>query len=79
MMFLLLLRRYQRLYYWRRGDLEVDYVVEDGGALSAVEVKSGRPRKDDAAGMDAFSRLYTPRESTIVGSGGVPLDVFLGA
>jgi len=65
------------LYYWRRGDLEVDYVVEARSTLSAIEVKSGRPRKDDAAGMAAFARLYSPRESTLVGSGGVPLEVFL--
>ena len=65
------------LYYWRQGDLEVDYVVEARGAPSAFEVKSGRSRKDDAAGMAAFARLYSPRESTLVGSGGVPLEVFL--
>jgi len=65
------------LYYWRQGDLEVDYVVEARGALSAIEVKSGRPRKDDAAGMAAFARLYSPQESTLVGSGGVPLEAFL--
>jgi predicted AAA+ superfamily ATPase len=65
------------LYYWRQGDLEVDYIVEARGALSTIEVKSGRPRKDDAAGMAAFARRYSPRESTLVGSGGVPLEVFL--
>ena len=65
------------LYYWRQGDLEVDYVVEARGALSAVEVKSGRPRKDDAAGMKAFARLYEPRDATLVGSGGVPLEAYL--
>ena len=65
------------LYYWRQGDLEVDYVVEARRSLSAIEVKSGRPRKDDAAGMAASDRLYEPRESTLVGSGGVPLEVFL--
>jgi len=65
------------LYYWRRGDLEVDYVVEARGALSAIEIKSGRPHKDDAAGMAAFASLYAPRESTLVGSGGVPLERFL--
>jgi len=65
------------LYYWRQGDLEVDYVVEARRSLSAIEVKSGRPRKDDAAGMAAFARLHSPRESTLVGSGGVPLEVYL--
>ena len=66
-----------RLYYWRQGDIEVDYVVVRGAALSAIEVKSGRWPKDDAAGMAAFARLYRPQEATLVGSGGVPLEVVL--
>ena len=65
--------------YWRRGGLEVDYVVESPSGLRAIEVKSGRPRKDDAAGMAAFARSYSPAESILVGSTGVPLEVFLRA
>jgi hypothetical protein len=30
--------------YWRRGNAEVDYVLEQGWAVWAFEVKSGRPR-----------------------------------
>lgn len=66
-----------RLYYWRQGGLEVDYVIEARGAISAIEVKSGRPRKDDAAGMTRFAQLYRPRDSLLIGSGGVPLGEFL--
>ena len=68
----------RRTHYWREGDLEVDYVVEAAGSLTAIEVKSGRPRKRDAAGLTRFAARYSPRDVTLVGEGGVPLEVFLG-
>jgi predicted AAA+ superfamily ATPase len=69
--------RTRRLFYWRQGDAEVDYVVEAQGDISAIEVKSGRPRKDDMAGMKRFARAFGPRDSLLIGSGGVPLEQFL--
>jgi predicted AAA+ superfamily ATPase len=69
--------RLKQLYYWREGGLEVDYVVEASGSLTAIEVKSGRRRKDDTAGMAAFSARFAPRDSVVVGPGGVPLEDFL--
>lgn len=49
-------REFPRLYYWRKGDREVDFVIEDGGRILAVEVKSGRIRH--TAGLSEFCKAY---------------------
>ncbi len=67
-----------RLYYWRDGPLEVDFVLHRGPRLVAIEVKSG-PRKADQRGMDAFSSSFRPARTLIAGEGGVPLNEFLSA
>lgn len=67
----------QRLYYWREGSLEVDYVVETPTALTAIEVKSGRERDDDVRGLDAFVAHHQPQIARLVGVGGTPLADFL--
>ena len=67
----------QRVMYWRERDLEVDYVVEDSGGLTAVEVKSGRERDGDRRGLDAFVTRNASASVRLVGSGGTPLDEFL--
>lgn len=47
-----LCRRERSVYYWRDGREEVDYVVDTGTRLYAVEVKSGRIR--GTSGLAAF-------------------------
>lgn len=51
-----LCRRLERVYYWRDGKDEVDYVVDSGTELLAVEVKSGRHKR--LSGLDAFCKRY---------------------
>lgn len=63
--------------YWRERDDEVDYVVRRGDALWAIEVKSGRPGRP-AAGLRSFLRRHPRAVPLIVGSGGIPLEQFLG-
>jgi len=41
-----------KLYYWREGNAEVDFIYQHRGKLYAIEVKSG-PRKS-RKGLDAF-------------------------
>lgn len=36
------------IYYWAEGDYEVDYVLEIGSKLVAIEVKSGRNKKSSS-------------------------------
>ena len=44
-----------KLYYWRQGNYEVDFVLERRGKVVGLEVKSGAAGK--TAGMQAFLRF----------------------
>lgn len=61
--------------YWRRDRHEVDFIVERGSALWAVEVKSGRGQK--VSGLRAFCRNYPESRALLVGGEGLPLESFL--
>ena len=67
-----------RLYYWRDGQREVDFVLQRGPRLVAIEVKSG-PRRASPHGLETFEARFQPRRSLLVGEGGVPLNEFLTA
>jgi predicted AAA+ superfamily ATPase len=69
----------RRVHYWREGRLEVDYVVEAPGRLTALEVKSGRARHDDGRGIEAFAARYEPDAVALVGPNGIALADFLGS
>ncbi|MFW5871341.1 MAG: ATP-binding protein [Verrucomicrobiota bacterium] len=60
--------------YWRKGSNEVDFVLNAGEQVVALEVKSGRP--DRTSGMDAFRKVYPKSRTLIVGSNGIPLEDF---
>lgn len=62
--------------YWRNRSKEVDFVVEHGGKLTAIEVKSGR-RRDGLPGMAAFEQSHGPARKLLVGGDGTPLVEFL--
>lgn len=49
-----LFEAYESVYFWREGNLEVDYVVESSRGLIGIEVKS-KQRKTD--GTEALKRL----------------------
>lgn len=65
-----------RVFYWREGAKEVDYVLQKGKAVTALEVKSGR-RRESLSGVKAFSEKFRPQRTILVGEGGIPLDRFL--
>ena len=65
-----------RLHYWRRGSHEVDFVLQRGRKMVAIEVKSGRAA-GATAGMKAFEQQYRPTRTLLVGPGGIPLAEFL--
>ncbi|MDE0404650.1 MAG: ATP-binding protein [Nitrospira sp.] len=67
-----------RLHYWRERSLEVDFVLEYGRKLVAVEVKSG-PRRGNTSGMEEFKTRFSPKSSLLVGEGGTPISEFLSA
>ena len=71
-----------QVYYWRESarsksnkDLEVDFIIVDDGAVTAIEVKSGRRGMN--SGIPAFNKAFRPKRSFVVGSGGVSLEDFL--
>ncbi len=59
-----LCKRERAVYYWRDGQHEVDYVVETGTRLYAVEVKSGRVR--GTGGLAAFLARYPQAVPVII-------------
>jgi predicted AAA+ superfamily ATPase len=62
--------------YWREGSAEVDFVLQLGKAVTAIEVKSGL-KKQALPGMSAFYKDYPKARLLRVGEGGVPLEEFL--
>ena len=65
------------VYWWRDGNDEVDFVVQKGEKVSAIEVKSGRVK--GLKGMQKFLNLYPFAKSIVVGSdyAGCSLEKFL--
>ncbi|MCY3933288.1 MAG: AAA family ATPase [Acidobacteria bacterium] len=70
-----------RVHYWREGEDEVDFVIQQGLRTVAVEVKTG-PRPRPARGMRAFAERHRPYRTLLVTETGeprdsIPLEVFL--
>ena len=70
------------VYYWREPsrnkgekDKEVDFIIDNGHDLTAIEVKSGR--RGTNAGLPAFVETFHPKRAFVVGTGGVSLEDFL--
>lgn len=66
------------VFYWREGAKEVDFVIQKGKSITALEVKSGRKR-ESLSGLQAFSETFKPKRVLLVGEGGIPLQRFLEA
>jgi uncharacterized protein len=65
-----------RLYYWREGNDEVDFVIENRGKTVAIEVKSSTLR-GNMSGMETFRRQFKPDKLLLVGQNGLPWQEFL--
>lgn len=63
------------LYYWRRGNDEVDFVLVKGDRITALEVKSGGV--SGRAGLNAFCSLYSQARVILIGEKGMPWQEFL--
>lgn len=64
--------------WWREGNKEVDFVITQGDAITAIEVKSGHTAHQ--SGMADFLKLYPHARRIVVGgaaSGSVRLEDFL--
>jgi hypothetical protein len=65
-----------RLFYWRDASKEVDYVLQKGNRILAIEVKSG-PQRGALPGMAAFDKIYAPAKKFLIGTGGMSFEEFL--
>jgi hypothetical protein len=60
--------------YWRDRNREVDFVINRGQRLWAIEVKSGRGGK--TSGLESFRARYKDAGILVVGDNGIPLKEF---
>jgi len=61
--------------YWRKRSAEVDFVLQSGTDVVALEIKSGRSGK--VSGLQAFKDEYKNSRAMILGGNGIPLGEFL--
>ena len=64
------------LYYWRKGNHEVDFVICTARHTTAIEVKS-REAQRKLTGMAAFTQIHRPTRTLLVGGNGIDLKTFL--
>ncbi len=65
-----------QLYYWNEGNTEVDFIIEKGKKILAIEVKSGRKARS-LNGMSTFLKKYPKAIPLLVGAEGIPVEEFL--
>ena len=63
------------VYYWNQGGYEVDYVIEKGNDIVALEVKSGKDSTN--VGLSLFNDDFHPRGLYTIGTDGIPFEQFL--
>jgi hypothetical protein len=66
-----------KVYYWREGGEEVDFVLVKDSKVVAVEVKSNHDK--DTSGLHTFQNLFHPHRAVIVGEEGIAIDTFLSS
>ncbi|MCR5124258.1 MAG: ATP-binding protein [Treponema sp.] len=70
-----------KVYYWREGNFEVDFVISDGENICGIEVKSGSRLTNK--GMEVFKNQYPSAKVYVVSAqetdsaGCIPLKDFL--
>ena len=57
------------VFYWRDGNMEVDYILKKGNKIVAIEVKSNTDTMNK--GLADFKERFKPHASIVVGKGGV--------
>ncbi len=64
------------IFYWRDRNFEVDFIVQSGQILTAIEVKSGRSSAA-RSGLGNFSAAFKPQRKLLVGADGIAIESFL--
>ena len=63
------------VYYWRDGDLEVDFVLVKNGEIIGIEVKSGT--RTTNKGLQVFRDKFSPKNAFVVGGEAFGIEEFL--
>ena len=66
------------IHYWNEGQREVDYVLQQGPDLFALEVKSG-VYTGNVSGLAAFCAAHPAARPLVLGTGGLPLATWFAA
>ena len=64
-----------KVYYWREGNDEIDFVIEKKGKAIGIEVKSGAGKPTSS--VASFQKKMRPEKILLVGDAGLPVDDFL--
>lgn len=64
-----------KLFYWREKHLEVDFILQQGERIIAIEVKSGKQKS--SKGMEGFTRSFKPFKAITIGSNSYPWEEFI--
>jgi predicted AAA+ superfamily ATPase len=64
-----------KVYYWRNGNNEVDFVLEKRGKVIALEVKSSLGNNTE--GMKEFQKQFKPEKVLLIGMHGLPWQELL--
>ncbi|TAK74459.1 MAG: ATP-binding protein [Gammaproteobacteria bacterium] len=64
-----------KVFYWREGGKEVDFVLQSGKKIIAIEVKSGM-MKEALPGMETFIKHFQPLRSLVIGGANLSIEKF---
>jgi uncharacterized protein len=64
------------VYYWLNRNKEVDFVLESGKTVVAIEVKSNK-KKYTLQGMEDFCKTFNVKRQLLVGGQGIAIEEFL--
>ena len=68
-------RKNFKVFWWREGNDEVDFVVQKGQHITAIEVKSGRVKS--TSGIARFINTFNLTKQLIIGSAEYSVEDFL--
>ena len=65
-----------KIFYWRAGNQEVDFIMQRGPEVIALEVKSGKLKKG-LSGLENFAKQFKPTKLLLIGEQGISIEKFL--
>lgn len=63
------------LTYWHERDQEVDFILSNGNATTAIEVKTSQ-HHEALQGMESFAKQFKPKHQLLIGGQGLALEDF---